>query len=318
MSPRTSLLLLGLFLSIPLCAPAQEITVESGRAGPVQNEKLESPEKRPLIRYGRHRTSKSWLEVGGSRVAIDDGIEWQGRRFYITLNFDLVATEISPQKEGAPAVGGGAPAAAEKVIWERDIGAFWSQIGIELFESAPGTKVESLALRSFDHAEMVEYVDLKTGKRIGGTDTNAAPGAPLALGGQWKGADGKVDAARFELLRTREEWTRVRGELFGDLASAPPADLGVDLTKFAIVVVYSGKTVNSSGYTADGFENDKTVVLRLDEQTYQSMGETPDRWPWGVFAVPLRPGKDLVIERNAQNYIGGPAIWKEWKRFPVR
>lgn len=317
MSPRTSPFLLALLLFTPIAA-AQEVTVESGRAGPTRNEKLESPEKLPILRYGRHRGSTRWLEVQGSQVAIDDGIEWQGRRFYITLTFDLVGTEIAPQKEGAPADGAAAAAPAEKVIWHRDIGAFWNQIGIESFESAPGTKVEALALRSTEHPEVVELIDVKTGKRIGGSDTNSAPGTPLPLAGSWKGAEGKLDGAKIELLRTKEEWLRVRAELFGDLASAPPADPGLDFAKCGLAVVYSGKTVNSSGYTADAFENEKSVVLRLDEQTYQSMGETPDRWPWGVFAVPLCPGKNLVIERNEQNYIGGPAIWKEWKRFPMR
>jgi len=308
MNLRMCLLAPGLLLLIGLSA-AQDITVERGRGGPVENEKLESPEKRPLIRYGRQRTSKSWLEVAGSRVPIDDGIEWKGRRYYITLNFDLVGTEVGTAAKDTPS--------PEKVLWERDIGAFWNQIGIETFESEPGKETEALALRTTEHAEIVEFVDLATGKKIGGTDTAAAPGTPLALGGSWKGAEGKDDGARFALLRTPEEWTRTRAELFGDLASAPPADLGVDFATYGVLVVYSGKTVNSNGHSARAFENDRTVVVRITSHTYQSAMETPDRWPWGVFAVPLRPGKDLVVERNAQNYIGGPPMWKEWKRIAV-
>jgi hypothetical protein len=316
MNTRRSLGALGLLFLFCLPAAAQGITVESGGRGPAGNERLESPDKRPILRYGGSRSSKAWLEVAGSRVAVDDGLEWQGRRFYITLLFDLVATQVPPKAEGAA----GAPAdgvLAEKVIWERDIGAFWNQIGIESFESAPGTKVEALALRSTEHPEMVEYVDLGSGKRIGPDPAGAAPGTPIALGGAWKGAEGKFDGAKIELLRTREEWLGARAELFGELASEPPADLGVDFGAFGIVIVYAGKTVNSLGFSAHAFENDSAVVLRLSAHSYQSMGETPDRWPWGVFAVPLRPGKDLVIERNAQNYIGGPALWKERKRFAM-
>ncbi|MGE3164128.1 MAG: hypothetical protein AB7O52_04440 [Planctomycetota bacterium] len=323
MSRRLSPFVLGLCVSFGGwpglgVATAQQVTVESGGRGPKHNETLLSPEARPIIRYGGTRTSKSWLESDNLRVAVDDGIEWRGRRYYASLSYDLLGTEITPPADTGTVTPGVTTQPAERVLWRRHLGAFWNQLGIEVMTDGAGATREVLALRSTTHPEFAEFVDLETGKKVGGHEPGASPpGVPIALGGMWKGAEARADAKRMELIRSASEWSLLRAELFGDVGSAPPAELPVDFDGFVVVVVFGGKGTNCNGFSAQAYENENAIVLRASAHTYQSEGETPPRWPYGVFAVPLRHGKSLVLERNTQNLIGGPALWREWHRWEL-
>lgn len=319
MSRLTSTLIIGLCLTSGFGTFAQLVSVESSRRGPERNETLLSPEKRPIIRYGRQRTSKGWLEVDRGRVAVDDFIEWRGQRYYLTLTYDLVATVAPAQEEeAAKPQDGKSQETSERTVWKRNIGAFWNQLGIEVFADTSGNEAEVLALRSTAHPDYVEYAALDTGKRVGGADPGGTPpGDPLALAGSWKGAEARSDAKRMEIVRTATAWSSLRSELFGDLESAPPETLPIDFDQFLVVVLFSGKGTNCNGYSGEAFENSQEVVIRVTAHTYQSMGETPPRWPYGIFAVPIRKGKDLVTQRNAQNLIGGPEMWREWHRWTV-
>ena len=48
---------------------------------------------------------------------------------------------------------------------------------------------------------------------------------------------------------------------------------------------------------------------------YQTMGDPPPTWPYGVFIVPIEGISEIVVERNTQGLIGGPPIWREWHRW---
>lgn len=255
----------------------------------------------PALQYGKSRASTGWVTTpGGTRVGIDQGIDWKGHSYYMSLTWDLVATATG----------------SDQAKWAQSISAFWNHIGIEMLDK-DGKQVECLALRSARHADQVEYRDLTTGKKIGGTAA-AEPGKKLALAQTWKGNEGSFDKKHSALIRDAKTWRATHAKLFQGIESAPPATVDVDFSTHSIVVLFGGKTVNCDGYSATAYEvDDKTTVLRITRHTYQSMGYTPPRWPYGVFVVPTEVGDTVRVERNAQNLIGGPEIWKKWELWKV-
>ena len=80
-----------------------------------------------------------------------------------------------------------------------------------------------------------------------------------------------------------------------------------------------GEIVNCSGIDASAWEDDQRILVRLREHWFQTEG--PDGGgqkvrPFGIFVLPKRePFKPVVLERNYQNLIGAPPIWKEQGRF---
>ena len=50
-------------------------------------------ESRPSISYGSTRESKSWIETPKGNVAVDEGVAFQGVKVYLSLMWDLIATD---------------------------------------------------------------------------------------------------------------------------------------------------------------------------------------------------------------------------------
>lgn len=251
---------------------------------------------KPKIQYGMARSSGRWIKTRNARVAVDDGIEWNGRKYYITLTYSLLAVE------------------GEKTAWHKNISAFWDQMQISSY-GEENSKVDALALRSSRNPGFVEYRSLDTG-RIIGRDGAESPGTPLALLGSWRGAKSSSDERHIELVEDAASWQQLHKKLFSGVATTPPTEW--DFAKSVLVVVAEGKRSNCNGYSASAYEDGNVIRVRANAHTYQSMGETPATWAWGVFAVPRKSGKQLVLERNTQNMINGPEIWREWQRWTVR
>ncbi|MEM7165752.1 MAG: hypothetical protein AAF581_09825 [Planctomycetota bacterium] len=297
-----TLLTLLLAFAVTSLACAQQVIVETNpqrgvsKAGPIK-----TANGLPAYQYGSSRASKKWVTTPyGTRVGVGAGIEWEEKTYYLSLTWDLVAT----------------PTGSDQATWSQHCSAFWNRIGIEDYTRDDET-VRCLALRTASKPDFVEYRDLQTGKRIGGT-TAQVPGKKIELANSWNGARGSADDKHHVLVRSATQWQKIHTTLFDGIADAPPAKLDIDFSTHSIFVLYSGKTSNCKGFSATPYQVDaKTVLLRTHAHTYQSMGSTPDTWPYGVFVVPTRVGGTLVVERNAQGLIGGPAIWKEMHRLTV-
>ena len=263
------------------------------------------PKKPPSITYGPSRTSSNWVDTGKGRVAVDDGIEWNGVRVYLSLTWDLVAVD----------------ARSGKTLWTQNVSAFWNGLAIKQTDSEAGKKTWVVELRTTSRdagGNLTESYDLQTGKKLPGA-VEKGLGMPLKPRAVF-GGDKSSIAKGFTLFATTPaNWEKVRGQLFAGIDSAKaPAAKDVDFTKEVVLVVSSGNSTNCSGIgAAEAFEDDKRILLRLQYHTFQTAG--PDGGaqatrPYGIFILP-RSEKAYVIERNRQRYIGGPPLWSETFRI---
>jgi hypothetical protein len=263
-------------------------------------------ESRPSISYGSTRESKSWIETPHGNVAVDEGVAFQGVKVYLSLTWDLVATD---EKTG-------------KVLWSANVGAFWNEIGFAEVETSPGVKTWAVELRpgprSRQGSELQQHHDLKTGKVIA-KPAETPSGTQLDLSRQWTGRWCASEKAIRRIVAGDVDWkASVLDVLFPDGKNAP--DFGpIDFEKNIVLVIAMGEISNCSGMDATAWEDDLRVLVRLREHWFQTEG--PDGGaqkvrPFGIFVLPRRdPFKPVIVERNRQHLIGGPAIWKEAFRF---
>lgn len=296
---RTRLHWIGCGLVVSICCPA----FAQQQSAVVSRQVVES--KPPSITYPRSRRSTSWVTMPrGVRVAVDKGVEWKGVKVYLSLTWNLVAVD----KQG-------------KAIWGSHVSAFWDTVGFERIEAPPesGKEIWAVALTSSRKEKFVEYYDLKTGKKLrtegGGGDPK---GRKSKLRKVWSGDKSNVDEPMSILVSSAKQWEAVRSRLFSGVPKTPTAEDKIDFEKEAVLVLSSGKTSNCRGISAKFvYEDDERMLVRLHYHTYQSFGNTPSTWPYGIIIVPRRD-KPYIVERNRQSLIGGPALWKEFKRFELK
>src|SRR5262245_32305020 len=82
------------------------------------------PKAPPSITYGPSRSSKTWVDTPMGKVAVDEGIEWNGVKVYMSLTWTLVAVD----------------AQSGKTLWSQNVSAFWNGLAIKEVE-ADGKKV---------------------------------------------------------------------------------------------------------------------------------------------------------------------------------
>jgi hypothetical protein len=262
-------------------------------------------ESRPSISYGGTRESKTWIETPRGNVAVDEGVAFQGVKVYLSLMWDLVATD---EKTG-------------KLLWSVDVGAFWNEIGFAEIETSPGVKTWAVELRpgarSRQGAELRQHHDLKTGKLIA-KPAEAPSGTQLDLSRQWTGRSCAADTSFRRIVANALDWKTSLDALFPEDKGAP--DFGpIDFEKNVVLVIAMGEISNCSGMEAAAWEDDQRILVRLREHWFQTAGPGGGAQkvrPFGVFVLPRGdPFKTVIVERNRQRLIGGPAIWNEAYRF---
>ncbi len=264
------------------------------------------PKEPPSITYGPSRSSNAWVQKpgGGALVAVDEGVEWQGVKVYISLTYDLL----------------GVDAKTGKTIWAADIGAFWNRVGFKEVEVAPGRKVWAVELkpgpRERQGQDRVQVHDLRTGKLIP-TPEPAPAGTAFKPRAEWHGPQSGVGKA-FRLVATTEEnWKKVADRMFE--GQKRPEFGRIDFESEVVLVVSDGDSWNCNGISCGGaWEDGARILVRLHRHTYQTAG--PDGGgvrvrPFGIFVLPRRAEKGIVVEGNFQRYIAGPPLWKETFRL---
>jgi hypothetical protein len=267
---------------------------------------LVAQESRPSVSYGPSRTSTGFIDTPIGRVAVDQGVSWQGVKVYLSLTWELVAVDET----------------TGKASWNQSVGAFWNEIGFVELETSPRVKAWFVELRPGprirEGGDRRQYHDLRTGKRFDLPEPLPA-GRQIALDGLGHGDRCALDAPAQRLVGSDADWKAfVLEKMFAGHA-APKMPI-VDFVKHRVVVLALGRSVNCSGLDlVSAWEDDRRILLRVDELTYQTMGPGgggENVTPWGVFVIPRRePFKPVIVERNAQGLIGGPPIWKELCRF---
>ncbi len=264
----------------------------------------------PSITYGSSRTSSKWIKGGFlGKVAVDEGIEYEGRTYYLSLMSDLIATT---DEDGE-----------EKTIWANNVGGFWNTLAIEKLElEQDGEKTEILVVairgKSGDQ-EFVEYYDRETGEKIDTAQQNDLPdGEALEVDKVWSGNFIDNEDKLFRVFETEEEWSEFHADNFGTDRPEPPRESAFNPATEILVLIAQGATFNCGGISIDSaFENDDRLLVRLLHHTYQSAGATPTVHPFGVFVLPRKEGKQYVVEQDVQNMIMGPEIWKELESFKI-
>lgn len=294
-------LLAGGVLAGALLGDAGAMDGHQGQQDAKQQGNRQAPPARKQI--GGSRTSSKWIKLkNGASVAVDDGLDADGVRVYMALTYRLVAVDANDDT---------------KVLWNKFSGAFWDEYSLEKIEvDGQDEKVWTVALRSQDHQEYVDYLDLHTGELVKRVGEAADPGKPVELRNAWCGSGAKDDSPVYAIAATEAEWQAIYDKLWAGLDTRAKAVKDVDFSQEALLIYYTGKGTNCSGYDDGGaFESDDAFTIRLEAYTYQSDGNPPPEWPYGIIVVPRMTEKPYVIETNRQSLIGGPPMWKEARRF---
>lgn len=252
----------------------------------------------PKVVYGSSRQSKAFVTTKNGQQAVDDGITWDGKRAYLSLTYHLVVLD-NLKNENA---------------WSASVGAFWDVLTIANTAEAGKPPEYVLELGSTRHPEYKQRFDLSNGKQLALVGGPAMPaGTPIKPRLEFRGSAGLIHGKEYQLVSSSDEWLKLRNKLFPADTKSLPTDKDIDFTKEVALVCYAGKTFNWNGISSElVVEDDQRLLIRLHRHTYQSMGQTPDTYPYGIIVLPKKPGSDYVLEYNRQNLIGGPPQWKHF------
>jgi len=265
---------------------------------PPRNVIKQVPGQPPSITYGRTREGTATI---GSQ-SIDDGVEWQGRKAYFTLFNELFVVD----------------AKTKKTLWT-DVGnSFWNTITFVNIAQKEDKPHWIVALGTVEYPKYQQQYDLETGKQlelIGGPPTPT--GVAFKPRMSFEGRDGKYDKPVYQLVNSPEEWTQLRDKLFGGKRPNLPEATDIDFKKESLLVYSEGTSVELA------VENDERLLLRINIFTTQvvsgSFAPKQSNFTiehrYGLFVLPRRPGKPIILERNEQPYLGGPPMWKEFIRL---
>jgi hypothetical protein len=89
----------------------------------------------------------------------------------------------------------------------------------------------------------------------------------------------------------------------------------VDFKRCMVLAVFQGEGENCAGYKVHSIQEDKErVLVRVQGEYFQSLGDAAKTEAWGVFVLP-RSGKPVVVELDTKSLIGGPPKWTKVAEF---
>jgi len=149
-------------------------------------------------------------------------------------------------------------------------------------------------------------------------------GRPVGPYVSWMGPGSAVETAQVARVSSEADWHALWARHVGEKVAKNRFEQvdapRIDFEQCCVVVVFRGKSLNSDGtrFIAGG-ETDAQVLLRIDDQSYQTAGfngrgGAVDCTPFGIFVLP-KTMKPVVVEDNVQGLIGKPPIWKEIARL---
>ncbi len=307
---RVLSVLTAIVVSAVLDAPSPGQTIATSWANTAMVQDDNEAEKLPSITYGNSRESTGWVKTqrGNTTVAIDKGIEYDGVKYYLALTWHLVAVD----------------SATGRTIWSKDVSAYWNQLAIEKIRrhQAEESQIAVVALRTGRDDESKDravYFDLKSGKKIDDPNAESEPkGQKINPAKAFRGNECGQSTPLFQLVTSQQRWREIYDEVFAEPESAPDREGLFDDTDQVAVVIFSGDTTNCSGISpAAVYLQPERILIRLHYHTYQSGIDTPTVQPYGVFVLPRHADKPYVFQRNTQRYIGGPAIWEDYKTLEI-
>lgn len=250
--------------------------------------------ERPSITYGPSRESSHWVPLpDGSRAAVDRGLEWKGTKVYLSLLGNLVAVDV----------------ASGKTLWAAWVSAYFNRLSIRRRDG------EDVVELSSTEGDGIELYRLRSGEKIPGIP-EAQPGTPLALLPAWSGRWSNIGKPLLLSLSTEAGWATARLRLFDGLKDAP-AFGPIDFLTHVVLIVSDGDGANCAGIEATAFDDGASIRLRLQHRYFQTFGGVAEVRAFGIFCLPRRAPRTMIVEENRQSYIGGPPIWKERARLEL-
>jgi len=247
------------------------------------------PIRPPSIDHGGSRTSKTWITTPqGTRVAVGKGLSFRGVKVYLSLLWDVVGVD---EKTG-------------KTLYATNVGAFWNAFGFKEI-TVSGTKTWAVELRPGARAragkDKRQFHDLRTGaKLVPDGQTKPDLGAALKPSVVYHGAMSRVAQPVHFLVSTQANWDLLRMRMFGP--KPKQAFAAIDFDKNMLVLTSSGDGWNCDGISIEAaFENTDRVLIRTRRHTFQTSGGGKQTRPYGVFVLPRRPGKTVVLERKVNS-----------------
>jgi hypothetical protein len=133
------------------------------------------------------------------------------------------------------------------------------------------------------------------------------------------GTDSHIKERSYHRVVSEDEWIKIWQRHKGakeskdyDFFYNPLGLPYIDFEKCMVIAVFQGSSVNSAGLkTVAILEEKDRIVLRFEEKWYQTMERAGTGHGgnhvtvYGFFMLP-RSSKTVVLEENAQNYIGQP------------
>jgi len=131
------------------------------------------------------------------------------------------------------------------------------------------------------------------------------------------GIDSRLHERQLERVWNADTWAKRSKQILGKPAG-PPLPV-VDFSRDEGIVISYGAVVNCRGlYLREVEETREHVRLRYDRVSYQTL-QRPGQKPVPVypylFLVLKRSNREVILEENVQNLIGGVPVWKERARL---
>jgi len=219
-------------------------------------------------------------------------------------------------------------AKTKKTVWSTGTSGFWDTLSFEERGKGGALTQWDVVLRSSKYPQYAQPYDLRTGKQGGLRGAPEEPkGTVLSFRKEWSGSVGVRDQELYCLVGSDEDWDKLRSELFGPKPTDIPTTSELDFKKEMLLVYYTGKDIDWQGIKTDlAVEDETRILIRVHQNTFQTFSANfgspsppaPKTHPYGLFVLPRREGKPVVLEHNTQGILGGPPFWKEFTRVVMK
>lgn len=281
--------------------------------------------------------SKPPVFVNGGKDAAD-GALWQGKRARIKDGLELVVED----------------ATSKRTLWNTHTCPTWDTITFQEVAKPNEATRWALVLSASKYPGHAQLLDLADGKFIETREPPPPAGTAFKPRKVWEGEAGVPDKPRELLVGSKEQWAKVRAELFGSKPKpeeVPSLD-EIDFAKEMLLILYEGKTGEIPfRHTPPQLyiEQDKNVLIREERRSMNTVTMLPAIvFDAGKQASPKREGKpeiiycyngyvrtksadphsfvivvlpkrlkSVVIEQVSMTYIFDPAVWTERTRLSL-
>ncbi|MHC4841101.1 MAG: hypothetical protein ACYTDT_09130 [Planctomycetota bacterium] len=143
-------------------------------------------------------------------------------------------------------------------------------------------------------------------------DIREEPAIEWKVGQRWEGSDSAAKERQIIIARDEKAWIgiwdihRPKREKF----ILPQVDFNTHI----VLAVFGGEKFNSRGYYIDSVLGGRnSMIIRIDENTYQTAGKAVKAGPYGFWVLPNH--RSITVEENVQGLLNKPPLWNKIKAY---